>query len=69
LLRSIREKGYAPSIHEIGARFKIASSKKRFYKKNDAVTLKAENDKYAPITVAQGEFRIVGRVVGLLRRF
>ncbi len=26
LLRSIREKGYAPSNHEIGPRFKIAST-------------------------------------------
>ena len=26
LLRTIRENGYAPSIHEIGARFKIAST-------------------------------------------
>jgi len=42
---------------------------KRFYKKNGVVTLKAENDKYAPITVAAGEFRIAGKIVGLLRKF
>jgi repressor LexA len=41
---------------------------KRFYKKNGVVTLKAENEQYAPITVSAGEFRIVGRVVGLMRR-
>jgi repressor LexA len=42
---------------------------KRFYKKGDIVTLKAENENYAPITVSGGDFRIVGRVVGLLRKF
>ena len=42
---------------------------KRFYKKNGVITLKAENEKYAPITVSEGEFRIAGKVVGLLRKF
>lgn len=42
---------------------------KRFYKKSDVVTLRAENEKYAPITISQGEFRIIGRVVGLIRKF
>ena len=42
---------------------------KRFYKKDGIVTLKAENEKYAPIIVAEGEFRIAGKVVGLLRKF
>ena len=42
---------------------------KRFYKKNGVITLEAENEKYDPITVSEGEFRIVGRVVGLMRKF
>jgi molybdopterin-containing oxidoreductase family iron-sulfur binding subunit len=42
---------------------------KRFFKKGRVVTLKAENEKYPPITVSEGEFRIVGKVVGLLRKF
>ncbi len=42
---------------------------KRFFKKDGVVTLKAENEKYAPIVVSEGEFRIVGRIVGLLRKF
>ena len=42
---------------------------KRFFKKDDVITLKAENDKYAPIVVAEGEFRIAGKIVGLLRKF
>lgn len=42
---------------------------KRFFKKGDVITLKAENEKYPPIKVSEGEFRIVGRIVGLLRKF
>jgi repressor LexA len=42
---------------------------KRFYQKGNAVLLQAENEKYAPITVLKGEFRIMGKVVGLLRKF
>ena len=42
---------------------------KRFFKKDGTITLQAENEKYAPITVSAGEFRIAGRVVGLLRKF
>jgi repressor LexA len=42
---------------------------KRFYKKAGVITLKAENEKYPPIIVSDGEFRIAGRVVGLLRKF
>ena len=42
---------------------------KRFYKKGGVVTLKAENDQYTPITVSEGEFRIAGKIIGLLRKF
>lgn len=42
---------------------------KRFFKKDSVITRKAENEKYAPITVLEGEFRIPGRVVALLRKF
>ena len=42
---------------------------KRFYKKDGVVTLKAENANYAPIIVSNGEFRIAGKIVGLLRKF
>jgi repressor LexA len=41
---------------------------KRFYKKGGAVTLKAENEKYAPILILRGEFRIAGKVVGIMRK-
>ena len=42
---------------------------KRFFNKNGVITLKAENEKYPPIVVSEGEFRIAGRVIGLLRKF
>src|SRR5436309_7483023 len=42
---------------------------KRFFKKGDVVTLRAENENYDPITVSGGDFRIVGRMVGLMRKF
>ena len=42
---------------------------KRFFKSEGVITLKAENENYAPITVSEGEFRVVGKVVGLLRKF
>ena len=42
---------------------------KRFQKKGDVVTLKAENKRYDPITISRGEFAIVGKMVGLIRKF
>lgn len=42
---------------------------KRFYQERGVITLKAENEKYDPIVVSKGEFRIAGRVVGLIRKF
>jgi repressor LexA len=42
---------------------------KRFYKNDGVITLRAENENYAPITVSSGEFRILGRLVGLMRKF
>jgi len=42
---------------------------KRFYRDGDSVTLRAENKNHAPIIVSQGEFRILGKVVGLVRKF
>lgn len=42
---------------------------KRFFRKGSSVTLKAENKNYAPIVVSRGEFHVLGKVVGLLRKF
>jgi repressor LexA len=42
---------------------------KRFQRKGNTVTLKPANRDYAPITLSQGEVRILGKVVALLRKF
>lgn len=51
---------------------------KRFARKSDAVLLTSDNPAYTPMRFPQGEalrepqgeaFRILGKVVGLLRRF
>jgi repressor LexA len=41
---------------------------KRFHKSGNVVTLKAENKNYAPMTISRGEFRILGKMVGLIRK-
>jgi len=41
---------------------------KRFYRNTDGVTLRAENAKYDPIEIKNGaSFRLIGRVMGVLR--
>jgi repressor LexA len=42
---------------------------KRFRKKGDVVTLQAENKSYPTMTISRGEFSIVGKMVGLIRKF
>ena len=42
---------------------------KRFFKNDGIITLKPENEQYAPMILSRGEFRIVGRVIGLIRKF
>jgi repressor LexA len=65
----VKQQGTAENGEIVCALIEGEATLKRFYKKNGVITLKAENEKYAPITVAGGEFRIVGRVVGLMRKF
>jgi repressor LexA len=44
---------------------------KRYYPNGGEVRLVAENEAFEPIVVdsSQGDFRIAGKIVGLLRRF
>ncbi|HWO40206.1 MAG TPA: transcriptional repressor LexA [Candidatus Eisenbacteria bacterium] len=42
---------------------------KRFYKSGETIALKAENENYPPIEISGGELRILGKVVGLMRKF
>ena len=65
----IKQQGTAENGEIVCALINGEATLKRFFKKNGVVTLKAENEKYAPIIVSEGEFRIAGRIVGLLRKF
>jgi len=65
----VKQQGTAENGEIVCALIEGEATLKRFYKKDGIVTLKAENEKYQPITVSRGNFRIVGRVVGLLRKF
>lgn len=68
----IRVQGTAENGELVSAMIDGEATLKRFFKKGNAVTLKAENENYAPIVVSEGEFRtfrILGKVVGLLRKF
>jgi len=65
----VKQQGTAENGEIVCALIEGEATLKRFYSKDGVITLKAENEKYAPITVSQGDFRIVGRVVGLMRKF
>src|SRR4029434_1159400 len=63
----VKQQGTAEHAEIVCAMINGEATLKRFFKKDGVIALKAENDKYAPITVSEGEFRIAGRVVGLMR--
>jgi len=65
----VKQQGIAENGEIVCAVINGEATLKRFFKKDGVITLKAENEKYAPIVVSEGEFRIAGRVVGLLRKF
>jgi len=65
----VKQQGTAENGEIVCALIDGEATLKRFYKKDGVITLKAENEAYSPITVSEGDFRIVGRVVGLLRKF
>ena len=65
----VKQQGTAENGEIVCALIEGEATLKRFFKKGGVITLKAENEKYPPITVSEGEFRIVGRIVGLLRKF
>jgi repressor LexA len=65
----VKQQGTAENGEIICALIEGEATLKRFFKNDGIIILKAENEKYAPIIVSQGEFRIVGRVIGLIRKF
>ena len=65
----VKQQGTAENGEIVCALIEGEATLKRFYQKDGVITLKAENEKYAPIVVSEGEFRIAGRIVGLMRKF
>jgi repressor LexA len=65
----VKQQGTAENGEIVCAIIEGEATLKRFYEKDGVITLKAENDKYPPITISGGEFRIAGRVIGLMRKF
>jgi repressor LexA len=65
----VKQQGTAENGEIVCALIDGEATLKRFYKKDGVITLKAENEKYAPIMVSTGEFRVLGKVVGLMRKF
>lgn len=64
----VRSQGTAENGEIVCALINGEATLKRFHRKGDTVTLKAENKNYVPITISQGEFRIVGKAAGLIRK-
>jgi repressor LexA len=65
----VKQQGTAENGEIICALIDGEATLKRFFKNDGVITLKAENEKYAPIVLSKGEFRIAGRVIGLIRKF
>jgi repressor LexA len=65
----VKQQGTAENGDIVCALIESEATVKRFFKNDGVITLKAENEKYAPIVIAKGEFRVVGRVIGLIRKF
>ena len=65
----VRYQGTAENGEVVCALINGEATLKRFHKRGGTVTLRAENKNYAPIAISGGEFRILGKAVGLIRRF
>jgi repressor LexA len=65
----VKQQGTSDNGEIVCALIEGEATLKRFNRKDGVITLKAENEKYAPITVSAGEFRVLGKVVGLMRKF
>ena len=61
--------GEAPAVRAHHDSARTTRDLDGLYKKDAVITLKAENEKYAPITISAGEFRVLGKVIGLMRKF
>src|SRR5262249_19479100 len=64
----VKQQGTAENGEVVCALIEGEATLKPFNRKDGVTTVKAENAKYAPITSSAGEFRVLGKVVGLMRK-
>ena len=64
----IRRQETAENGEIVAALIGAEATLKRFYRKGDTVTLKPSNKNYPPLVLTRGEFRILGKGVGLVRK-
>jgi repressor LexA len=68
-LALVRQQANAESGEIVVARVhRSDATLKRFYRRGGKIVLKAENEKYDPIEVSNGEVEVVGKLIGLYRR-
>jgi|SRR2546422_7913362 len=69
-LAVVRQQADAENGEIVVARVhKAEATLKRFYRRANKVILKAENPKYDPIEVAAEEAEVIGKLIGVYRRF
>jgi repressor LexA len=64
----IRRQGTAESGDIVCALIENEATLKRFHREGIVVILKPANKNYDPITVSKGEFRILGKATGVIRK-
>ena len=66
----VRQQPHAENGEIVVARVhETEATLKRFYRRADKVVLKAENPKYSPIEVPASDAEVIGKVIGVYRRF
>ena len=64
----IRQQNTAENGNIVCALIGNEATLKRFQRKGNEVTLKPANKNYEPIIVSKGEFRILGKATGVIRK-
>ncbi len=66
----VRQQGRAENGEVVVARVhRDEATLKRFYRRNNKIILKAENPQYSPLEVSASEVELIGKVIGVYRRF
>jgi repressor LexA len=66
----VRQQAHAENGEIVVARlYAEEATLKRFYRRTNRIILKAENPRYDPIEVSASEVEVIGKVIGVYRRF